>query len=508
MKMILKNNIFILLSIFHIIITTLKNESLILFPFKIIELPYIKVSETEEGNEIYNYLKFFNDHYSFRMFTQIQIGTPPQNIISFINFNYNNLLLGELAQVPYNIYPDSFYDGYKYNKSSSFINITSQNINKNFNSKSLVCEEKLYLFSNIKNIEQNKCTSSNFKFAMEKKIKENNNLSYGLIIGLKLDDIYYETNFLKQIKNKNLISSYIISFEFTKENEGLLVIGKYPHEYIPEKYKEENYKSFYSVQPTETYLTNFVINFDEIYSFINNDKIEIQNIVKGHIFPNMGLIEGVKQYQIFIEKEFFNKYIDINICQKNMINYDWDEFIIFSCEDNENFNLEEFPSLNFKINSENLNFELTYKDLFKKIDNKYYFLIIFKNFDVGSWCIGKPFYLKYTLVYNGDSKTIGFYNKMNNEKIKNNKKILFELEITKIVVIIIFFLVFILIVIIISYYFGKKLNLIRKKHANELEDNYDYYSNLDKNQISKKDINEKNIHESNELHLELSTKSN
>ena len=177
MKMILKNNIFILLSIFHIIITTLKNESLILFPFKIIELPYIKVSETEEGNEIYNYLKFFNDHYSFRMFTQIQIGTPPQNIISFINFNYNNLLLGELAQVPDNIYPDSFYDGYKYNKSSSFINITSQNINKNFNTKSLVCEEKLYLFSNIKNIEQNKCISSNFKFAMEKKIKENNNLS-------------------------------------------------------------------------------------------------------------------------------------------------------------------------------------------------------------------------------------------------------------------------------------------------------------------------------------------
>ena len=76
---------------------------------------------------------------------------------------------------------------------------------------------------------------SDFIFTIEKNIKNNNNSLYGLILGLKLDDTDYETNFLKQINNRKIISSYLISFEFTKENEGLLIIGKYPHEYLSEK---------------------------------------------------------------------------------------------------------------------------------------------------------------------------------------------------------------------------------------------------------------------------------
>ena len=67
-------------------------------------------------------------------------------------------------------------------------------------------------------------------------------------------------------------------------------------------------------------------------------------------------------------------------------------------------------------------------------------------------------------------------------------------------------MVFILLVIRISYYFGKKFNLIRKKHANELDDNYEYNSYKDKYKIFKKDINDKNINENKETHLELSSK--
>ena len=84
-------------------------------------------------------------------------------------------------------------------------------------------------------------------------------------------------------------------------------------------------------------------------------------------------------------------------------------------------------------------------------------------------------------VYNGDTKTIGFYQKKNNEQKnndKNNNNWKIELNFIKIVVIIILFLIFISSVIIISYYFGKKCNLKRKKHANELDDNYEYTSPL------------------------------
>ena len=89
------------------------------------------------------------------MFIHIQIGYPQQDIIAFINFNHNNLLLGELLEIPNNIYPNSFYKGYKYDKSFSFINITNQNITKNINSKTFICEEKLFLFTKIKDIDKN-----------------------------------------------------------------------------------------------------------------------------------------------------------------------------------------------------------------------------------------------------------------------------------------------------------------------------------------------------------------
>ena len=132
-------------------------------------------------------------------------------------------------------------------------------------------------------------------------------------------------------------------------------------------------------------------------------------------------------------------------------------------------------------------------------------MVIFQTYDVDSWVIGKHFYLKYTLVYNGDAKTIGFYNKNNINEKKGNNKLLFELNAFKIVIIIILFLTFIFLVIRISYYFGKQFNLIRKRHANELDDNYDYNTYTDKYKIFKKDINEKNINENKETHLELSS---
>ena len=453
--MVIKNNKInkiILLIVFHIIPISCKNESILVFPFKIIGINSLHGFKQEKNNDIYDSLKFCNDHYSSRMLTPIQIGYPQQDIIASINFNHNNLLIGELLQIPDKIYPNSFYKGYKFNKSFSFKNITNQNFTKNTFSTTFICEEKLFLFTKIKDIEKNIYTCfSDFKFTIEKNIKNNNYSLYGLILGLKLDDIDYETNFLKQINNKKIISSNIISFEFTKENEGLLIIGKYPHECLSEKYKEENFKIIYSYQQKNSFLTNFIINFDEIYSSINNAKIEIQKSIKGYLYLNIGLIIGVKEYRDFIENYFFNEYFNVNICQKNNTLYNSDIFIIYSCNNVEQFKIEKFPSLNFNIKSENVNFKFTYKDLFKKIDNKYYFLVIFQNFDVGSWCIGKPFYLKYTLAYNGDAKTIGFYNKNNINVKKRNKELLFKLNSFKIIIIIILFLVFIFLVIWISY---------------------------------------------------------
>ena len=69
----------------------------------------------------------------------------------------------------------------------------------------------------------------------------------------------------------------------------------------------------------------------------------------------MGVIIGVREYRDFIEKFFFNEYINMNICQKTNTNTDY-IFIIYSCNNDQKFNIGKFPSLNFNIKSRNINF--------------------------------------------------------------------------------------------------------------------------------------------------------
>ena len=482
--MLMKTQFFILLSLFSIIIS-IKDDPMIVFPFKSIPLSTLGVENINENpKEEYNSLIFLDEHYVFRLLSPLKIGTPPQDIISFVNTYSDILLIGEMLKIPNKIYPQSFYRGYHYNESSSFINITFKNNESISDKKEFIGEENIYLYTNINDIKENKYSKiSNFKFKIENQIQYNHNVLYGLIIGLILDDKNSETNFMKQIHNRNLISSYIVSFEYTNETEGMVIIGKYPHEYLPQKYKEGQYKSFYSYQPKTMYLTNFEIEFNEIYSFSNNEKNVLEKNPRGKLFLNSGLIIGTNEYMKYIEENFFNHYINNSICEKNEINNVFYDFIIFSCNDNKDFNTEKFPKLNFNRKTENLTFEFEFKDLFKKINNKYYFLIVFELYGEDIWKIGKPFFLKYTFVYNGDAKTIGFYEIKNENKNKEeNNNLKFELSTVTIVIIILFFLVFIILAIIIAYYFGKKCNINRKKHANELDDdNFDYDSPFSSN---------------------------
>ena len=78
----------------------------------------------------------------------MKIGSPPQNIISFINPIYEKILIGELWDVPDNIYPDYFYLGYQYNESSSFINLSSSKNDSFYEDKNIFIGEET-IFHNI-----------------------------------------------------------------------------------------------------------------------------------------------------------------------------------------------------------------------------------------------------------------------------------------------------------------------------------------------------------------------
>ena len=145
--------------------------------------------------------------------------------------------------------------------------------------------------------------------------------------------------------------------------------------------------------------------------------------------------------------------------------------------------------MHFIQRNRNLNFTLTYKDLFKSLNDKLYFMVIFpyNPYIIGSvnWEVGEIFLSKFIINFNLESKTISFYrnqfnedntykdNKNNNNTVnyvnneKNNSTLRNIIEIILGILIIIFI-----------YLVYRKYRKSRKIHANELEDsNYAYVPN-------------------------------
>ena len=428
-------------------------------------------------------------------------------MISQIELYQDYLLIKEFSDINFEIFNKNQNNkGYQYKESSSFKDLTAillQNVG----------EDDLFLFRDIKDLKEDKYSCLH-KIRFEMGYYKNNDSAYNsLSIGLNLDNDSL-TNFIKQLYEKRIISSLIISFEYNLENiikgyDGMLILGEYPHQIMNDTYKEEDLVTFYSNQPSVMRITNFFVNFDEINSIGNNKEKFIHNNNRAILSLNSGLILGTVEYLDFIENNFFLKYLKLNICQKYTTNTGFiSDFIIISCDKNDKIKFDEFPNLNFYMKEENLIFEFSSKDLFKEIKNKYYFLVVFETKNL-IWRIGKPLLSKYTFVYNGEAKTLGFYkNKKSNKNLSKedtDKNIRLEINIGKIFIFFILFSIFIVFIIFISYHYGKKKNFKRKKFANELDDdNYDYNpSETYQNYV--KDINGKNF-DKKEKQLELINK--
>ena len=80
---------------------------------------------------------------------------------------------------------------------------------------------------------------------------------------------------------------------------------------------------------------------------------------------------------------------------------------------NKNVDLSGFKPFIFTINEFNYNFTLTKDDLFFDVGDKYVFLMKFGGFS--ELILGYPFLKRYQLIFNQNTKTIGFY-------LKNKKE--------------------------------------------------------------------------------------
>ena len=133
------------------------------------------------------------------------------------------------------------------------------------------------------------------------------------------------------------------------------------------------------------------IKMDKIY--IRNEHINSDIYFENNILLlnyGLGIILSSEEYFNKILEIFFNKYIHLNICKINIEKRGLNNnYHIISCEKNQEFKINEFPSLYlFKEELDNI-FELNYHDIFEEIDNIYYFLIIYFPFSNNNFELGK-----------------------------------------------------------------------------------------------------------------------
>ena len=406
------------------LISILSDEKIII-PFEII-IP--------EKITLENIIEIFSD---IRLITKVKIGSNKEELNMVLDLNkYPIYISGSNT---------SFNEKFNENLSNSFKVLDKEEIktlDKDF-IKGYYASDNI-LLNNLRNInlsfilstfnEGNKSGVIGLQFASEESFN----------INMK------KSNIIKQLQSQNLISNNIFYFKFNEKNKnkGELIIGKLPNEFKTDlkNYKTAKVSNWHSYFTWRISLSDVKMNNKSIYEFECNDLIVFNS--------NSLFIKAPKFFLNYIDTNFFSK----ESCQKVLINFT--RINCFYCD--EKFDISKFPDLLFIYDFENqLNFTLSYKELFYKVDNKYIFLIITGTYD---WEFGISFLQKYETIFNQDMKTIGWYESKENYTIS----ILLIVTIIILIAIIIFLIMFM------------KRNIKRKVRKNEIYDNYEYISDNNK----------------------------
>ena len=213
-----------------------------------------------------------------------------------------------------------------------------------------------------------------------------------------------KTNFIEQLYNNQLISKKIFGIKYDKEYEGRLILGATLDE-IDSSYKpEEQIKNEIDNDVPNNNKNDWLIKFN--VNFKKNQDEEFNEKSYGFLQFEFGLIIGSNNYY----QNFILNYFETKQCTKNTIKSSSHSFYQYTCNNENQFN--DFPDLN--LSGENkYNFTFTKNDLFKKVGNKYFFLIVFQisQININYWRLGQLFFRKYPtfLSNNGNNSTFLYY---------------------------------------------------------------------------------------------------
>ena len=447
-------------------------------------IPFSIQREKQYSSKDYNLKLFIQNNFYRNITFDFYIGTPPQKSTGIV-INDNLCFELKLSEELYSYNNFFNYINHKYKpKDSSSFSVLNKELKWNKG-------QYMTLGSDIFNFGEND-ENYNLTFLFKRTneelidINEIKNQKYILKFGFNALTSFSNDgcpNLISDMRNKAKLSKYLISFSFTNDFSGYLVIGDELYNYNSKIYHKSQYKGVYTVN-------HYAINHNkEIVIDSNNNRNITLSLTYAYLQYDLGVIIGTNEYKNIIDEMFFNKLIDERVCQINKYNFnETEDYYIYTCNET-NLNLKLFPKIVFFSVSYSFTFELNYNDLFVKKYDKYYFLVLFKvNNEVNNtkikeeWKMGSPFYKKYKFTLNLDARMLGFYNpnfnyeegkeiieENNNYKKSNNKTIL-------IIIISISGSLVVALLMFLSFYFGMKIKKERKKRANELkEDNYEYF---------------------------------
>ena len=337
---------------------------------------------------------------------------------------------------------------------------------KSFAKKSMLSNS--YVFDNIKygynasdtfkfkNEEDEEIEVPDIPFILGTYKEEQNSFKYPAQLGLKKKTYNNPNvfNFIQELKKRDVINSEVFFFKFDDKEEGELILGEYPHEF------NKNYDSKYLIQSSSLEMGtsyNWFLHFN--YLFIGENKVDLQKIT-AELTPEKGMM--ILNFQM--EKIIYENYFKDLIAKKKCVRLKLKVYINYVCQDD--IDINNFPNITFRHQGMEYDFILEPKDLFYHYYDRYFFLISFR--DSFYIYLGKPFFKKFNIIFNQDSKQLAIYSVVeeNNTEIK-------KVMVPTILIIIFSVLVLIFILVLFRY-------KLKKKKLNEIEENYDYTPDINK----------------------------
>ena len=460
------------MSIFIFIFLLLKfSLNIIVFPFKT-AFEHKNGYITEDSKE-YNGTHFAIDNFNTKIFTEIKIGNPYQKVKVLLSAGECAFKIGKSTKC---IYQDEYLSYYNRNKSSDF-NYTPIHsmVDRDFNNeKGSTAEDTIYAYTDIDL--KNETIFKNVGFYLG---SDTNDKLCG-IIGLDMDNIICQRviNIVKDCKSKKYINNYKFILKYNSLNEGLFIIGS-ELENIIDNFEEK--RVFTAQLETAVGVYKFGFLFNKVILGEKNDTI--LRDIRAEINNNCYFINVDRSYLKLYRASFFEEYLQKKICKLSL--YVNDPRLIFSeryyvieC-DKEKFKQEDLiklPKLYLYLGNyfEEKKFVFDYKDLFTETKYKYFFNIIFENTTRSTIELGKVFLKKYPINFNFENnKILEIYDTYYEEEQKGEDG---REKPTNNYIVLYFVLIIVLVSVVgvLGFFLGKYLNKMRKKRANELDDDYDY----------------------------------